>query len=739
MMAARNQRVQWTILLLTIVITLCLILAAKAAFASEQIDQSNLPEWAGGWTHVNPTAEGRATMWQTFTPACPNLSAVEIDILTVSTGRGDDVLTIEITKGRDILASADCSVEDGFDGLLRFEFPEVVPLVPEQLYELTVRDTGKTRFGWKYGPNTYERGSRYVFAQERPNYDWFFRTYSKVEQAGAKYSGGTGEPNDPYQIATAEDLMLMGDSPEDYNKHFILTDDIDLDPSLPGCKVFDKAVIAPPISLDTEGHFQGTPFTGVFDGNGHTILHLTIQGQDYLGLFGYLESGTQIKNLAVVDVNITSSGNFVGGLAGSNSGGSITTSYSTGAVSGSSYYVGGLVSANGGSVAHCYSTCKVSGEKYYVGGLVGNNYHGTVTACYSTGMVSGTSSVGGLVGYNSATLTYCYSTGTATGNGRVGGLVGGNHEGDVIQCYSTGAVSGGQNVGGLMGTNDGPVSACFWDIQTSGQVASAGGTGKTTAEMQTANTFLEAGWDFVGETTNGTEDIWWILEGKDYPRLWWERTVWFPDYMPLDPNEYGIKTFEWVYGQTGEYTSRIGGSDTVPYLSGPITGVQIMEDNDTLVVDNDWLNVRFLASGEWFLSIDPNLTAYPPAWSFAELYDGMIIDQGVWYLVKRDISDWEKVDDQQLLIDIQDVTVPEGHHNNSVVFWYLHTVYLFTPLDFHGKEFDLGLTPPSSSQAAGYAVTAFEIYALNTGLIAQGDIDAATGSLNDLAVLRQVE
>ena len=49
-----------------------------------------------------------------------------------------------------------------------------------------------------------------------------------------------------------------------------------------------------------------------------------------------------------------------------------------------------------------------------------------------------------------------------------------------------------------------------------------GGRGKTTAEMQTAKTFLDAGWDFVDETANGTEDIWWILEGKDYPRLWWE-------------------------------------------------------------------------------------------------------------------------------------------------------------------------------------------------------------------------
>ena len=70
----------------------------------------------------------------------------------------------------------------------------------------------------------------------------------------AKYSGGMGEPNDPYQIATAEDLMLLGDSPEDYDEHFILTADIDLDPNLPGRKVFGKAVI--------------DAFTGIFDGNG---------------------------------------------------------------------------------------------------------------------------------------------------------------------------------------------------------------------------------------------------------------------------------------------------------------------------------------------------------------------------------------------------------------------------------------------------------------------------------------
>ena len=59
-------------------------------------------------------------------------------------------------------------------------------------------------------------------------------------------------------------------------------------------------------------------------------------------------------------------------------------------------------------------------------------------------------------------------------------------------------------------------------METSGQTISDGGEGKTTAEMQTAGTFLEAGWDFMFENANGTEDIWWIFEDMSYPRLWWE-------------------------------------------------------------------------------------------------------------------------------------------------------------------------------------------------------------------------
>jgi hypothetical protein len=102
----------------------------------------------------------------------------------------------------------------------------------------------------------------------------------------------------------------------------------------------------------------------------------------------------------------------------------------------------------------------------------------------------------------------------------------GENSGAVAQSYGAGTVVlGERRTGGLVGYNDpdyGRVIGCFWDTTTWGQTPDDVGTGKTTAEMQTSKTFLAAGWDFVGETANGTEDIWWIDEGKDYPRLWWE-------------------------------------------------------------------------------------------------------------------------------------------------------------------------------------------------------------------------
>jgi hypothetical protein len=363
----------------------------------------------------------------------------------------------------------------------------------------------------------------------------------------AKYGGGSGTADDPYEIGTAADLIALGEDPNDYDKHFILTDDIDLDPNLLGGHVFDKAVIAPDTDPnDMFSQFQGASFTGVFDGNDHTISHLTITGADYLGLFGRLASGAEVKDLGVLDVDVTSWGGPVGGLVGYNfSGATVVRCYSTGRVS-SPLDAGGLVGRNDGVVTQCSSTGAVSGA-YDAGGVVGQN-SGTVTQCYSTGMVSGTGDyVGGLVGYSGwqSVVTRCCSTGTVRGRDYVGGLVGRN-DGDLLQCYSTGAVSGAgvhRGVGGLVGETGGAVSHCystgavscageyagglvgrnwwgkliqsFWDTQTSGQAWSAGGTGKTTPEMQTGSTFLLWG-------TAGKDAIWTIDEGKDYPRLWWE-------------------------------------------------------------------------------------------------------------------------------------------------------------------------------------------------------------------------
>ena len=71
------------------------------------------------------------------------------------------------------------------------------------------------------------------------------------------YSGGAGTAEDPYQIATPEDLIALGNEPNDYDKHFILTADIDL-----SGYTFTRAVIAPDTD-SSQGGFQGVSFSPV--------------------------------------------------------------------------------------------------------------------------------------------------------------------------------------------------------------------------------------------------------------------------------------------------------------------------------------------------------------------------------------------------------------------------------------------------------------------------------------------
>jgi len=117
----------------------------------------------------------------------------------------------------------------------------------------------------------------------------------------------------PNRIANVPDFNQLTIDPNNWNKSFILTADVNL-----AGLTFTQAPIAPDTS--TSDGFQGTQFKGVFDGNSHTISNLTIiaSTKDFIGLFGYVGSGGQIQNLGVEDVNITGP-YYVGGLTGYNS------------------------------------------------------------------------------------------------------------------------------------------------------------------------------------------------------------------------------------------------------------------------------------------------------------------------------------------------------------------------------------------------------------------------------------
>jgi hypothetical protein len=325
-------------------------------------------------------------------------------------------------------------------------------------------------------------------------------------------------------------MNAIGANPADWDKHFLLTNDIDM-----AGYTYTTALIAPDTSPSSDG-FQGTKFTGVFNGAGFKIINLTIDtagaDNDYLGLFGYTASTGTVENLGLEDVNITGGdGSYIlGGLAGENRG-TISNCYSTGLVVGGDWSdcLGGLVGHNYDStISNCFSTGSVTGGDifYYLGGLVGVNQNGTISNCYSTGPVTGGDGsryLGGLVGYNYGPISDCYAAGSVTGGDYsyyLGGLAGYNYDSTISNCFSTDSVTGRDGswyLGGLVGHNwSGIVSNCFWDVNTSGLDTSAGGIGKTTAQMQTMSTFTDVGWDF-------TTPVWKICETVDYPRLAWQK------------------------------------------------------------------------------------------------------------------------------------------------------------------------------------------------------------------------
>jgi len=312
------------------------------------------------------------------------------------------------------------------------------------------------------------------------------------------YSGGSGTSGAPYQIATTADLITLSQTSGDWGLYFIQTTDIafnadetQVDWDGDGSATWDTAdqYGLKPIGINPY-------FTGSYDGQNHTISNIFInRSSAYIGLFGLTDNGSQIKNLGVVDVNITGT-TCVGGLAGYTYRCTISNCYSTGLVNGTSSSIGGLIGYNGSSVnvSNCYSTATVSGP-IAVGGFVGQQGSGTSSNCYSRGAVtrnSGTNTnIGGFCGENNANIQYCYSTGSVT--------------------YSSG--TNPTNKGFVGKLSNGTCTSTFFNKETSGQTSDTSATAQTTTEMQTQSTF--SGWNFTST---------WAINSSlnsGYPYLQW--------------------------------------------------------------------------------------------------------------------------------------------------------------------------------------------------------------------------
>ncbi len=333
------------------------------------------------------------------------------------------------------------------------------------------------------------------------------------------FSGGNGTVEDPYQIA---DWYRLDDVRNYLSSYFILINDLN-------SNSIGYTELASASAHEGKGWqpiAANSTFVGSFDGQGYEICDLFINRPDesIVGLFGAVGEAGVIDNIGV-NGNVTGYDNTAG-LVGKNEG-TVRNSYSTCNVIGN-LNVGGLVGKSDnseGAVTNSYASGNVTGINN-VGGLVGWNREGSMSTSYATGRVTGTDNVGGLVGKNSDTTSNSYATGRVTGNDNIGGLVGRNdNTGSVTNSYSTGSVTGSLHFGGLIGRNAGSESNSFWNIETSGQGSSEGGTPKTTTEMMDFDTFDGVGWDIIivdDADDRNTDYIWNIVNTVTYPFLSWQ-------------------------------------------------------------------------------------------------------------------------------------------------------------------------------------------------------------------------
>lgn len=292
------------------------------------------------------------------------------------------------------------------------------------------------------------------------------------------------------------------------------------------------------------------PFSGTIDGNGYTISNLTVNNNSYSGLIGVLD-GT-VKNLNFDNVNL--SGSYSGGVAARvRYGASISNCSVEGSINGE-LYAGGIVGhADEVEIDYCISTATINGLNSS-GGIVGRVLDSfRISNCAYVGTISGNDYVGGIAGYlyDSGYIKKSFSDAIITSNSStvfLGGIAGTTRFVTIENCYSNSSITVNADdarVGGIIGhanestdikkvyvvgdisvTGNSSTSGAFYGTSSNGGVTvynSFSDNNLDSEELKEETLFTDANWDFVGELSNGSEEIWEIDQTRNinsgYPFL----------------------------------------------------------------------------------------------------------------------------------------------------------------------------------------------------------------------------
>ena len=232
--------------------------------------------------------------------------------------------------------------------------------------------------------------------------------------------------------------------------------------------------------------YVGDFFAGTFDGCGHTISGLNVQGSTVnQGLFAAINKAT-IRNLNVSGTVSCGTKNYVGGIVGKVQAGTIENCSFSGSVTGG--YTGGIA-----------------------GGLNGNNV--TISGCANLAAVTGTTA-GGILGYwkTTAAIQNCYNTGSVTGSAKAGGIVGQLNKGTIENCYSIGDIGGkASQKGGIFAFSSATVKNCYYTLP---EAETLGGTAAAAAHITSPEGLADKLGNAFKEDTAGANN--------GYPILVWQ-------------------------------------------------------------------------------------------------------------------------------------------------------------------------------------------------------------------------